>query len=143
MGDRAPRVGTLPIVEEHHLHVRAHLGRVVPVIVFHGDRDTTVHPSNADHLLAHYTADGGDDTSKSSPPVRVQRGQVPGGHVYTRAIHHDAGGRAIAERWIVHGLGHAWSGGSRPGSYTDPRGPDASAEMVRFFREHHRQVPSA
>ena len=116
---------------------------VVPVIVFHGDRDTTVHPSNADHLLAHYTAAGGDDTSKSSPPVRVQRGQVPGGHVYTRAIHHDAGGRAIAERWIVHGLGHAWSGGSRPGSYTDPRGPDASAEMVRFFREHHRQVPSA
>src|SRR5215211_4912161 len=115
--------------------------RVVPVIVFHGDRDTTVHPSNADHLLAHYTADGGNDTSKPAPLVRVQRGQVPGGHAYTRAIHHDAGGRAIAERWTVHGLGHAWSGGSRPGSYTDPRGPDASAEMVRFFRQHQQQEP--
>jgi poly(hydroxyalkanoate) depolymerase family esterase len=108
-------------------------GRVVPVIVFHGDRDTTVHPSNADHLLAHYSAVGGD--ASGGPAPLVQRGQAPGGHAYTRATHHDADGRAIAERWTVHGLGHAWSGGSRSGSYTDPRGPDASAEMVRFFRQ--------
>jgi poly(hydroxyalkanoate) depolymerase family esterase len=113
--------------------------RVVPVIVFHGDRDTTVHPSNADHLLAHYRAAA--NTGKPAPLVRVQRGQVPGGHAYTRAIHRDAGGRAIAERWTVHGLGHAWSGGSRPGSYTDPKGPDASAEMVRFFRQHQQREP--
>jgi poly(hydroxyalkanoate) depolymerase family esterase len=121
-----------------NLATAGELSRVVPVIVFHGDRDTTVHPSNADHLLAHYTADG-EDTGKCAPLVRVQRGQVPAGHAYTRAIHHDAGGRAIAERWIVHGLGHAWSGGSHPGSYTDPRGPDASAEMVRFFRGHQKE----
>jgi poly(hydroxyalkanoate) depolymerase family esterase len=117
-------------------------GRVVPVIVFHGDRDTTVHPSNADHLLAHYRAAAcpGRDGA-GAPLVRVQQGQVPGGRAYTRATHHDAGGRAIAERWTVHGLGHAWSGGSRPGSYTDPKGPDASAEMVRFFREHQQRGP--
>jgi poly(hydroxyalkanoate) depolymerase family esterase len=114
--------------------------RIVPMIVFHGDHDTTVHPRNADHLLAHYraatnTAGGRDHASKPAPLVTVRQGQVPGGHAYTRAIHHDAGGRAIMEQWTIHELGHAWSGGSRCGSYTDPKGPDASAEMVRFFQQ--------
>jgi poly(hydroxyalkanoate) depolymerase family esterase len=110
--------------------------RIVPAIVFHGDRDTTVHPSNVDSLLAHYraAADG------PVPRVTKSRGRVPDGHAYTRATHHDAGGRVTVEQWTIHGLGHAWSGGSLPGSYTDPRGPDASAEMVRFFHQHPRPM---
>jgi len=114
--------------------------RTVPAIVFHGDRDKTVHPRNADRLLEHYCpaklTGSRDDASGSTPRGTVRRGQIPGGHAYTRATYHDAGGCAIAERWTVHGLGHAWSGGSSSGSYTDPKGPDASAEMVRFFNEH-------
>jgi poly(hydroxyalkanoate) depolymerase family esterase len=114
----------------------------VPVIVFHGDRDTTVHPRNAEQLLAHYrTADGTpggrDAAGKPVPPVAVRKGQVPDGHAYTRATQRDADGRPIMEQWTVHGLGHAWSGGSRAGSYTDAKGPDASAEMVRFFDQQH------
>ncbi len=119
--------------------------RVVPAIVFHGDRDTTVHPRNAEHLLAHYRAAvesaGRNGSVRPAPPVAVRQGQVPGGHAYTRATHRDADGRAVVELWTVHGLGHAWSGGSRGGSYTDPKGPDASAEMVRFFRQHPRPEP--
>ena len=115
----------------------------VPVIVFHGDRDTTVHPRNAEQLIAHYRtvdhAPGGRNASgKPVPPVvAVRKGQIPGGHTYTRATQRDAEGRPIMEQWTVHGLGHAWSGGSRAGSYTDAKGPDASAEMMRFFEQQH------
>jgi poly(hydroxyalkanoate) depolymerase family esterase len=119
--------------------------RTVPAIVFHGDHDKTVHPRNADHLLEHYcaakTTGSRDKVGESTPRGTVRQGQVPGGHAYTRATYGDAGGRDIVERWTVHGLGHAWSGGSSSGSYTDPKGPDASAEMVRFFNEHHQREP--
>ncbi len=103
-------------------------GSTVPTIVFHGDRDNTVHPRNGDHVIAQKR------TTKLQK--NVHRGRVPGGHAYTRTIHTDARGRAILEHWEIHGAGHAWSGGSPAGSYTDPRGPDAAREMLRFFLEH-------
>jgi poly(hydroxyalkanoate) depolymerase family esterase len=132
-----------PATPHRGVHVATHTGesaRRVPAIVFHGDRDKTVHPRNADHLLGHFcpakTTGSREETGGSTLRGMVRRGQVPGGHAYTRARYRDAGGRTIAERWTVHGLGHAWSGGSSSGSYTDPKGPDASLEMVRFFNEH-------
>ena len=112
----------------------------VPTIVFHGDRDTTVHPGNGDQVIAQSRAVGanGDSDTQDGASNRatVQRGQVAQGHAYTRTIYHDAGGQAIVEHWLVHGAGHAWSGGSVSGSFTDPKGPDATQEMIRFFREH-------
>ncbi len=104
-------------------------GPPVPTIVFHGDRDVTVHPNNADQILEQCT-------KTTSTKKKVHRGRVPGGHAYTRTIHVDASGRGIFEHWNIHGAGHAWSGGSPVGSYTDPRGPDATREMLRFFLEH-------
>jgi poly(3-hydroxybutyrate) depolymerase len=102
--------------------------QTVPTIVFHGDRDTTVHPRNGDHVIARSLR-----TTKSRKVVH--RGRVPGGYAYTRTLHTDPSGRAIHEHWEIHGAGHAWSGGSSAGSYTDPRGPDATKEMLRFFLE--------
>ena len=104
-------------------------GPLVPTIVFHGDRDITVHPNNGDQILE-------QSIRTSSTQKQVHRGRVPGGHAYTRTIHTDASGRGIIEHWNIHGAGHAWSGGSPAGSYTDPRGPDATREMLRFFLEH-------
>jgi poly(hydroxyalkanoate) depolymerase family esterase len=102
---------------------------LVPTIVFHGDRDTTVHPNNGDQILE-------QSLGTMSTQKKVHRGHVPGGHAYTRTILSDASGRGMLEHWNIHGAGHAWSGGSQAGSYTDPRGPDASREMLRFFLEH-------
>lgn len=104
-----------------------------PTIVFHGDRDTTVHPRNAEHLLAHWSAANG-----AGERIPESRGRKPGGHSYTQDTRRGVDGRTIFERWTVHGLGHAWSGGSSPGSYTDPHGPDASKELARFFEQHRR-----
>ena len=101
----------------------------MPTIVFHGDRDTTVHPNNGDRIV--------EQSAKAAGlKATVSDGRVPHGHAYTRTNLTDAGGRAISEHWNVHGAGHAWSGGSPAGSYTDPRGPDATREMLRFFLEH-------
>jgi len=112
------------------------LTTVIPLIAFHGDRDTTVSPVNADHLSDQWLQATCHEQGRSAQSTKVERGQVAGGRAYTRSIYHDASGHAIVEKWLVHQAGHVWSGGSSDGSFTDPRGPDASNELLRFFAEH-------
>jgi len=99
----------------------------VPMIVFHGDQDGTVHPRNGEHLVA------------AHEPSEVNEGTSEGGRHYVRTTYRDAQGQPLAEHWLVHGSGHAWSGGSPAGSYTDAQGPDATREMLRFFGQHRRR----
>jgi poly(hydroxyalkanoate) depolymerase family esterase len=98
--------------------------RAAPTIVFHGDADTTVHVNNAQAILAGAAA---GDTSE---------GQSPAGRRFTRTLYPASAARGDAELWRLHGTGHAWSGGSAAGSYTQPGGVDASREMLRFFLAH-------
>ncbi len=109
-------------------------GGRVRTIVFHGASDRTVDPSNADAILA-------DARAGVAGPIRETReaGSV-GGLAYARTLVSDARGVPHAEYWAVDGLGHAWSGGSPDGSFTDRRGPDASREMLRFFLEGAREA---
>jgi poly(hydroxyalkanoate) depolymerase family esterase len=112
-------------------------GRAVPLIVFHGDQDPIVGRVNADCLVADALQTAGPGALSSTMP-----GRVPDGHAYTRALYKNANGETLAEQWIIHDAGHAWSGGSANGSYTDSRGPDASTELIRFFGEHPRDIPA-
>jgi len=105
----------------------------LPLIVFHGDRDTTVAPANAVGLIGHVLAAA---SPGAAPTAVTTGGQVPGGHAYTRTCYQGSDGATLAERWTIHQGGHAWSGGVPHGSYTDPRGPSASTEFIRFFNEH-------
>ena len=91
----------------------------------------TVHPTNGDHVIAQLKEALATDVA-----VTIEHGRVPGSRAYTRTVHRDAADKSIFEQWVIHGAGHAWSGGSPVGSYTDPQGPDATREMFRFFLEH-------
>ncbi|MCV2351808.1 alpha/beta hydrolase family esterase [Paucibacter sp. Y2R2-4] len=105
----------------------------VPIIVFHGDRDHTVQQSNS-HVIVQQARDAyGSEPSQDALHVGTRFGVAEGGRRFSREIHTDALGQARIENWTLHGAGHAWSGGHASGSYTDVAGPDASAEMVRFF----------
>jgi poly(hydroxyalkanoate) depolymerase family esterase len=99
----------------------------VRTIVFHGDADHIVHPSNAGNIVE-AQAKTGDSVESAKAPTSASR-------THTRAVTRDKSGTVVVEHWLIHGSGHAWSGGSADGTYTDPHGPDASREMLRFFLE--------
>ena len=108
--------------------------RAVPTIVFHGDRDTVIHPSNGNavHRQAQRPR---RSASVVSPSSRSRKTHTSVGFDH-RAFTHTAevtDGVPETELWMVHGAGHAWTGGSPHGTYTDAVGPDASREMMRFF----------
>jgi len=103
-------------------------------IVFHGDDDRVVNARNAHAIVEHVTGAPGVTLVRGGD----QAGTAAGGRRYRRTDYLDPSNHAVVEHWVVHGAGHAWSGGSRDGSFTDPQGPDASAEMVRFFLSQPR-----
>lgn len=110
-------------------------GTRVPAIVFHGDSDATVHPGNGHGVVEQSLGDAG---ARAGGATSIEQG-MDGGRSSTRTVHRAADGRVVAEHWLVHGAAHAWSGGDASGSHADPQGPDASAEMLRFFSECRRR----
>lgn len=114
---------------------RAARVRGVPTIVFHGDRDHTVHAQNGAEIVEQAIR-GHADAPRLQASTR--RGAAAGGRQYTHTVYADTANQPVVEQWVLHGAGHAWSGGSPQGSFTDMGGPDASAEMIRFFHSQPR-----
>ena len=102
----------------------------IPTIVFHGDRDHTVNARNGAAVVDQATAARSD---RLKLHTTVREGSASNGGSFTHTVFADAANQPIVEQWVLHGMGHAWSGGSPDGSFTDAGGPDASAEMIRFF----------
>lgn len=102
----------------------------MPTIIFHGDADKTVNPRNG-RFVAIRALEPFSHLDRSE-----KTGHISGGRDYVRTVDKVGEGRSYVEHWVVKGSGHAWSGGHAAGSYTDPKGPDASREMVRFFLRH-------
>lgn len=102
----------------------------IPTIVFHGGADSTVHPGNGAAVVAQaLRGQSGLTQTRGS-------GVAEGGRTYHQTRYDTAEGRSQVELWEIDGTGHAWSGGQASGSYTDPKGPDASREILRFFLQH-------
>lgn len=111
----------------------------MPVIVFQGSHDHRVPRGAADQVIAQWAETNacmaGSSGEKADPLMeQVREGSVTNGYTFTRHVYSDGDG-LLMEKWIVHGLGHAWSGSPQPSRYGDPKGPNASAEIWRFFRE--------
>lgn len=105
----------------------------IRTIVFHGDADNIVHPSNAANMV---------EMERAVESLERAEARHAAIRAHTRTVTRDKTGAVVVEQWLVHGSGHAWSGGSPDGTYTDPHGPDASQEMLRFFFEERPVLPA-
>ncbi len=102
----------------------------IPLIVFHGDSDLMVNSRNGEQLMSQWLGESSAGSTGDTSTVRAAEGN---GRAFTRTRHRDGAGHVVAENWLVHDSGHAWSGGGSAGSFAESAGPDASREMVRFF----------
>jgi poly(hydroxyalkanoate) depolymerase family esterase len=101
----------------------------IPLIVFHGDQDMMVNSRNGEQLVSQWLGGPAPNNIQDSSTAQASEGS----RAFTRTRYRDGAGHAVAESWLVHDAGHAWSGGGSAGSFADSPGPDASREMVKFF----------
>jgi len=136
------RGGPDPVLQGQRAHeAMGNFARRVPTIVFHGTQDPIVSPINGDQTVQQWMQTNqltlnGTYQVDFHHPSKTTASQAPGGRTYTVSSWTDTNGEEVQVYWKVQGMGHAWSGGSPIGSYTDPSGPKASLAMYQFFMDH-------
>ena len=111
--------------------------RTVPLVVFHGTADAVVSPANGRAIATQWSGAAGLAPLAEEAPFSSRAESARDYSV----LHYGEGRPAPVQLWLIEGLGHAWSGGSPDGTYTDPRGPDASRELLDFLLAH--RLPEA
>ncbi len=129
MGGAGADVATLPSAVTTAMGSRRHF----PAIVFQGAADKSVNVVNAGQIVSQLSEMYSPGGLKK---LSEKKGKTTGGYHFTTTTY--GRNKPVIEKWVVDELGHAWSGGSKDGTYTDPSGPDAGREIVRFFLEHPR-----
>jgi poly(hydroxyalkanoate) depolymerase family esterase len=116
---------------------------IVPTLVIHGDRDTTVNPVNADQIIEQLKLRAEDlvDPSAGLLLMSEVRRVESGGRPY-RQQDWTQQGRIVLRKMVVEGLGHAWSGGDPRFDFNDANGPDASRFILDFVMQYQRQTPA-
>jgi poly(3-hydroxybutyrate) depolymerase len=113
--------------------------RALPIIVFHGDADSVAAPINGQQVTDQWIGtddwadNGAHDGSLAAAPAAHDSGQVTGGESWDRDRYARGDGSALAEHWVIHGMGHAWPGGDASQSLTDPAAPDGTTLAYDFF----------
>ncbi|WP_338448847.1 PHB depolymerase family esterase [Niallia oryzisoli] len=138
-GVRDPfKCGTNAFHEMQKAFTETGIKRKVPLIVFHGTNDLTVHPKNANQIIvqwnqAHFLTEGGKGNVKASP-ASVKIETLNNGRRYSHHSYTDKNQHPFIELFLVHDMEHVWSGGSELGKFTDPLGPDATSIIWDFFK---------
>lgn len=121
----------------------------IPAMVLHGGQDRAVHPHNGTRAAQQWAvtnllALGQMDRASMVPQPASETAHHEDGRYDAVVVRYqDDAGRTLAEEWRIPKLGHAWSGGSPEATYTDPRGPDATAAMIDFFSHSTEQFSSS
>lgn len=115
--------------------------RAVPTFVVHGTSDGIVAKVNGDQVAAQWLKTNTLVLGAGTiDPVAALTGNA--GYPFTRFVYRATGnGASVVEHYVVDGLGHAWPGGKDGGSYSDKRGPNASALVWGFFKGRTRAAP--
>lgn len=121
--------------------------RVVPTIVIHGDRDPVIPLHCGQQALEQWLQTNNlvlrrlREPAVQTTPMSNLHLEVPHGYRYIVSSYFGQDHCPVAQMWVVIGMHHAWSGGTRDpayAQYSDPKGPSAASAFAAFFSQWRR-----